>query len=227
MKPFSYLFAVLGLSVVVQCAGAQTIDMPTVKEGDSWEFQNYDMWSGRMTSSYSKQVIGVMGEYVRVSYDTREISKTGEIGRPVQSDATLRADMNATAVVGGQKYERSYYKWPLEVGKRWTSQFKSDLPANGNASAGAVPQFMTTTLECEVKEWETIIVPAGKFKALKIVAKGNWTIGSPATSSGSYTAIRWYSPDAKAEVQYTYDAFGADGTPLTRTKQQLGSYNLK
>lgn len=222
MKPFVYFAAALGMSAMVQSVQAQSIEMPVVKEGDFWEYQMFDMWSGRMTGSFSKQVAGVMGEFVRVSYDSREISKTGEIGRPVQTDATLRADMNSTAMVGGQKYDKIYYKWPLSVGQHWTSQFKSDL-----ANAGSPSQVMTTTLESEAKEWETITVPAGKFKTIKIVTKGSWTVGTPVSSSGTYTAVRWYSPDAKAEVQYTYDAFGADGTPLTRTKQQLSTYTLK
>lgn len=223
MKSLSYIFAALSMAFVAQVAMAEVVDMPVVKEGESWEFQTYDAWSGRMTSTASKQVIGTMGEFVRVSYDSREISKTGDVGRPVQNDATLRADMNATVVVGGQKYEKIYYKWPLEVGKRWSSQFKTEVPASSLSPASTT----MTTMDSEVKEWETVTVPAGKFKTLKIVTKATWTVGNSVSPGGSFTITRWYSPETKSDVLYTYDSFGADGAPLTRNKQQLSTYNLK
>ena len=161
-----------------------------------------------------------------MSYDVREIAKTGEVGRPQQNEATLRADLNATSMSGSEKYEKLYYKWPLEPGKKWISQFKGDIAP---ATANAAPQVITTTLNVEVKGWEKLSTPAGEFNALKIVAKGNWTVSNStlANGSGTFTATRWYSPDAKSDVQYNYEAYGADGAPLTKTRQVLSNVNFK
>jgi hypothetical protein len=226
MKSLSYLAAAVGLSAVVQCAHAQSVQQPVFKEGDFWEYQMFDSWSNRMTSTFSKQVIGISGDFIRVSYDLREISKTGDISRPQQNEATLRADLNATSMSGGEKYEKLYYKWPLEPGKKWIAQFKGDLaPATANAAA----QVIATTLNVEVKGWEKLTTPAGDFNTLKIIAKGNWVTSNStqANGTGTFTATRWYSPDARSDVQYTYEAFGADGAPLTKTRQVLSSVNLK
>ncbi|HEX7643117.1 MAG TPA: hypothetical protein VF472_13005 [Burkholderiaceae bacterium] len=163
---------------------------------------------------------------MRISYDLREISKTGDIGRPQQSESTVRADLNGTTMSGSEKFDRLNYKWPLETGKKWTSQFKSDLPP---AAVNAPSQVMTTTMDSEVKGWEKVKTPAGEFNALKIVVKGSWSVSNSAasTGSGTFNAAHWYSPDVKSDVQYTYEAFSADGTPGNKTKQVLSSYNFR
>jgi hypothetical protein len=120
----------------------------------------------------------------------------------------------------GEKMEKIFYKWPLEQGKKWTYSFKTDLPLTGTST---IPQTMTSNVSAEVKGWESIEVPTGKFKAIKIVYKTNWTTENP-SSSGSSVGTSWYCPDVKTYVQYMFEAIGADGSPQTRNVTQLALY---
>jgi hypothetical protein len=85
---------------------------------------------------------------------------------------------------------------------------------------------MTMTVNAEVTGWETVDIPAGSFKALKLIYKTNWSTDNPPLS-GTSTGTAWYSPDAKLPVQVVYEVFGADGSPQTRTKTQLVQYQVK
>ena len=223
MKRIAQGALVLGFLANLPAAFGQTIAPPTFKEGDAWEIQTLDMWSSRMTARTSKQVIGVSGDFVRLSYDTREVTKTGDITRPQESESTMRADLNVTVMFGSEKMEKLWYKWPLEVGKKWSSSYKQEYPAS---TSGGVPQIMTTVIDAEAKGWENVDVPAGKFKAFKIVYKATWTTTNP-TSNGSYLMTKWYAPEVKGEVQVTSDGFAADGSPQSKSKQQLVSYSMK
>lgn len=63
MKKIFHIAGALGVALIVQSARAQSVDKPVFKEGDNWEYQYFDTWSNRMTSTFSKQVIGVSGDF--------------------------------------------------------------------------------------------------------------------------------------------------------------------
>jgi hypothetical protein len=88
--------------------------------------------------------------------------------------ATLDAEGKATTVfdppVG--------YQWPLQVGKTWTSKHTVTMPATGR----------TTPMEVnwKVEAWEDVTVPAGTYKAYKVVT----------TNSFGEVETRWVAPAA-------------------------------
>ena len=215
------LFASAGL--LAAAAQAQSVSAPAAEEGNTWEFQTLDLWSGKMTSRMTRKTIGVAGEYARMLYETTEVGKTGEFIKPRVNEGTMRADLNSNVMYRGEKQERTTYKWPLEPGKKWTYQIKEDLPLAANAST---PQVITNTTEVEAKGWEPVEVPAGKFKALKLVYKNSWSTENP-VSKGIGISTSWYCPDIKTVVQSTFESFEADGSPQTRTKSQLIRYSAK
>lgn len=79
-----------------------------------------------------------------------------------------------------------HYDWPLYVGKTWTSDFVFLDRKNGGRWA--------ITDHYEVTGWEEVTVPAGTFKALKIVSK-------PGTNSAYKRTIFW-SPELKAQIKF-------------------------
>jgi hypothetical protein len=204
-------------------ASAQSVSAPVAEEGNTWEFQTVDLWSGKMTSRLTRKTIGVSGEYARMMYETTDVGKAGEFVKPRVTEGTMRADLNFNVMYRGEKLERIAYKWPLEPGKKWSYQIKEDLPLAANAT---VPQVVTTNTDVEVKGWESIEVPAGKFKVLKLQYKNSWSTENPA-SKGITLATTWYCPEIKTIVQSTFESFGADGSPQTRTRDQLVRYSAK
>ncbi len=70
------------------------------------------------------------------------------------------------------------YQWPLEVGKAWTSSHTATLHASGKT--------IPVQVNWKVEAWEDITVPAGTFKAYKLVWADN--LGE--------TETRWVNPQA-------------------------------
>jgi len=68
------------------------------------------------------------------------------------------------------------YPWPLQVGKTWTAQHTVTLYPSGRT----VPM----TIEGKVESWGDVTVPAGTFKAFKLV----WTMNQ------SEVETRWVNP---------------------------------
>ena len=80
------------------------------------------------------------------------------------------------------------YPWPLEVGKTWTTTHTMTLHASGKT--------MPLHINGKVESWGDVTVPAGTFKAYKLV----WT-----DSTGD-VETRWISPkDALATVKRHID----------------------
>lgn len=88
--------------------------------------------------------------------------------------------MLATLEAGGKPL-MSYdppigYQWPLVVGKQWTSTHKVTLLESG--------RVVPLSINWKVESWGDVTVPAGTFKAYKLV----WT-----TNQGE-VETRWVSP---------------------------------
>ena len=68
------------------------------------------------------------------------------------------------------------YRWPLEVGKTWTSTMTLTMLGSG--------QKIPLTIDSRVEAWEDVTVPAGTFKAYRVSWRNN--LGEAET--------RWLSP---------------------------------
>jgi len=211
------------ISSVTGAVQAQSVEAPIPAQGDNWQFQTIDLWTSNLVSRTSKKTIGASGEYVRSFFETQSFGQNGEINKPNVSEGTTRADLNQVTMYHGEKQERTWYKWPLVPGKKWSYQLKEELPPTAITTQ---TRTLTTTVNTEVIGWETVEVPAGKFKAMKLIYKSSWVMDSPSIT-GTSTSILWYSPDAKSSVLSTYETFGADGSPQARTKTQLIHYQVK
>lgn len=58
------------------------------------------------------------------------------------------------------------YQWPLQVGKAWTSKHTMTMPATGRG--------VTLEVNWKVEAQEDVTVPAGTFKAFKVVTNNNF-----------------------------------------------------
>jgi hypothetical protein len=83
------------------------------------------------------------------------------------------------------------FNFPLEIGKSWKDKF---------ISKGAIKEY--TYLETfTALGWEDIVVPAGKFKTVKIEYKQS-NADEPAKEGKLWY---WYSPDAKYMIKCLYE----------------------
>ncbi len=78
-----------------------------------------------------------------------------------------------------------YYVWPLAVGASWTQTYRYERPAANRS--------YDTTYAAAVEAEETITVPAGPFRTLKIVYR------NPSTKA--VRCEQWYASDVRSWVR--------------------------
>jgi hypothetical protein len=168
-------------------AGAETWTRPEWRVGDHFvlvrgerlrgEFRVVGVDDpGEVVGGYAIDVGG--GRMLRRDLDFGNLGEWSEAGEPLRllSPVDVR------------------YHWPLWVGKRWSCEFV-DRPVGGPALMMAADYL--------VEGVDTVIVPAGEFRALRIVRRlrltgvdGDWM---------TRTQITWYAPDPGIEVRHLND----------------------
>ena len=104
-------------------------------------------------------------------------------------------------------------RFPLAVGKSW------DFNYTLNSKPGSVTEIKQTAT---VKGWETVKVPAGTFRALRIEHQGYYaTSENSSTWSGRIRETFWYAPSARRIVVHEYQDTGALGTVWDKRRDEL------
>jgi len=195
-------------------SGAQSsapVPKPEVKAGDRWTYHRMNNWANRPEFTYELAVTfadrnAIQGVVTR---------KGGE----KELDATWTAEWNAVSSADGGVLEGSsgLLKFPLEVGAQHSVTFDLQRPAvAGGRGAFRVKHRRTV----KVIGWEDVVVPAGKFRALKIEANGTYE-RIDANLSGLVRSAYWYAPEVKRWVKYVYDdSYNKNGDELVEFKVQ-------
>ena len=90
------------------------------------------------------------------------------------------------------------FVFPLEVGKTWQRDVEFSNTQTPDKQVNA-------RLEGRVVGWESVTVPAGTFRALKIVVSG-WYRASSLDGQwrGRIEDTLWYAPEVRNAVRYEY-----------------------
>ncbi|MBI4636287.1 MAG: hypothetical protein HY727_08055 [Candidatus Rokubacteria bacterium] len=151
---------------------------PVWKRGDEWAYR-YDGPTGKGTYVWSvdrEEAIDGIPHYV-IKAGTREIFYR-------KPDFAFTRETVDGAIVLNSTPSRFHYVWPMHVGQTWEQTVLEEKPAARQTSE----RVDAVTVEAE----ETVTVPAGTFKALKIVVRNRKT--------GATRVEAWYSPQLKQVV---------------------------
>jgi hypothetical protein len=185
------LAALAAAAIVAPLAAlAQSAPAPVIGAGETWTY--------RGTSSYNHLPIGEV---------TREASAAGSGIRVVtrsasaeQSAAFARPGFLATGPLndrasGTLTPALELMPFPLEPGQRWTQTVSRRDSISG--------EVRDVRVEGRVIGWETVRVPAGEFRALKVERRmwlGDWDEFRGETWRAE---TEWYVPDVKGAVKLT------------------------
>ena len=207
------LFCLLALlHPVARAQGDAPVPRPEVKVGDRWSYQRVDYDSGRVFGRYTMEV--AFAERGVIHVVTTRAKKLEE------RDNTFTSDWNAVATDGRVfNPHTGLLRFPLRVGDSYRTQFEAAiLKKSGRAS---------NDRQVKVVGWEEVEVPAGKFRALKIVAEGSFQRLDNA-SSGTSRNVIWYVPEVRRWVKMV-----GENRPIGRggrgehTGEELLDYELK
>lgn len=159
----------------------ERVELPTFHPGDFWHWEQREPVGGPVTDRIHRVVTSVTEHEVR--------------GSDGKSSFTMTPDLMVMQNRGTwARGEPRMFSFPLFVGKRWdfAYSFGSQEVDRGHQRYAV-----------EVLGAETVTVPAGSFRALKLRGVGGWfnfRVGAEGT--GTFTV--WYSPVVKNLVKWGY-----------------------
>jgi hypothetical protein len=236
------LFALLlGLTLVPHARG-ESLERPAVKEGDTWTYRETTEkgpagWNQtRLELSVTRVTSTTIYLSVRPSGSTQPPKEVF-----VGNDWSRSRDVNGKDTVVNRPFA-----FPLSQGKSWEIAYTEQNPNKNHKSEKWNNHFT-------VVGYETIEVPAGKFRALKIESEGRWeaqlapgqsvvqtaqsgqggaTMVSQVqntterdTSGRTYKAF-WYVPEVKRWVKSVEEYYSSGGVRNERYTQELETYKF-
>ncbi len=177
---------------------------PEVRVGDSWTYRSTNVLGPGIHDHEIR--VSFSGDKVILSVSTRKSD-----GK--EFDSAYTSEWNAVTSYNGNMFRphTGVFQFPLRIGDRHSINFDTLRPRET-----AVETRGTGTVA--VVNWENVEVPAGKFRAIKVVADTLWqpTNGSPAFLRKS---TYWYSPEVRrwVKVQITWPG-GSGGEELLSYK---------
>jgi hypothetical protein len=188
---------------------AYPIERPALKVGDTWTWQRTDLWKGEVNPNKIKSTVESIN--AQGNYRVEMLGVNGTSTR-----ATWDADLNGVKYkFQGEDMYQAWYKWPLNSDTSWDFAYKL-APTSGGV--------MTLSFTCKVNKLERVKVPAGEFDAVKLTCEGPWANGE---RSGTNEAVTWYAPAVKTFVKLQNKFWGAGGTLLVQSLDELMEFSLK
>jgi hypothetical protein len=162
---------------------------PQWAEGDLWRFASQGPGSRRSAYNWRVQredtVDGV--PYYVLKTGLREAFYR-------KSDLAVSHEMVSDKVVVRNTPARVFYVWPLAQGARWDQTYRHERPEDNRG--------YNHVYEGRVEAEETVTVPAGTFKTLRIAYRND--------SSAKIAWAQWYAPEARFWVRMREEVEGGE-----------------
>ena len=175
-----------GVPVPGAAQGDAPVAKPEVKVGDRWTYRRMNYRSGRPAGTYE----------IRVVFAERGVIQVVGIGKGSERevDTTYTAEWNAVSTRNRIFVPHTgWFRFPLRVGSTYEADFESRMPKKGAAHS-------EQRRSVRVLGWEDVVVPAGRYRALKIESAGRYQrLDRPL--SGKARNLVWYVPEVKRWVK--------------------------
>jgi hypothetical protein len=164
----------------------EKVESPVWKVGDKWTYKTDTgiEWTNEVIGDEKGLFIIASRDKLILSYDKKDMSCVKAVrGKKEDKEETGRL--------------KNLYNFPLFSGKNWTSRYSFYNPSynmNNNILA-----------EYSVIGVDDVEVPAGKFKAFKVMVKLSITELNPPQRQLSGAYYYWWAPDARGLIKYETD----------------------
>ena len=187
MKLKRRLFVAVSIASFAATAVAQSsaprAELPTVKVGDRWKYDQNDRRTGVKENEWNRTVMAVSASQIEGTENDGKFVWTSDMNTVESSVAVITGDAR-------------FLKFPLEVGKKW--DFKYNFVSKVGPGKGR------WQLDAVIVAYEKVKVPAGEFDAFKIEYKGFWNNDNNGRN-GRLTQTTWYAPAARAAVKVEFE----------------------
>jgi hypothetical protein len=196
------------LTILAAPATAQdpaSVVKPEIRVGDSWTYRSKNVLENG-AHTYELRVERSDGKTI-LAVGTRK-------GDDKEFDGTFTPEWNPVVGVSGLIFTPppSFFSFPMQVGDVRTLAYTSSRPR-----VNVPPTRFDSRVQ--VVGWEEVTVPAGRFRAIKIVADGIFFppfARGPAKNRATY----WYVPEVRRWVKLLFE------TPTIVAEEELVEYKL-
>lgn len=195
------------LAVLLAPAAAPAQDAapaPVFEPGMSWTYRQREELGGREGAGIRIEVVAATAGRVTVS-----VALAGEAAVNERWDAA--GNWEQVSARGWAWLERlggaarrvefvpalPLYRFPLEVGKSWVDTVQAVDPGSGRKT--------TVKVFAKAIGWDEVVVPAGKFRALKVRRSIAPEDGDTTRTHTTVTLIDWYAPQVDGTVKRICD----------------------
>jgi hypothetical protein len=198
-----------------------SVDRPQLSVGDRWTFKAIDVQKGTETQTYEQRVTELTGDKMQLDQTVLSSTDTREVGLVTkrEADAATWTFVDA-AIIGGKVITLAF---PLAVGKTWEFEFRYKRPLGEFAAKR----------RAKVEGWEDVRVPAGTFRALKVVHEGFWNMTGGGPGQGNYNRgtsgeTLWYAPEAMRIVKReSFSRQAVGGSISDHMREELVSFEVR
>jgi hypothetical protein len=168
---------------------AAQVAAPGLKPGDTWTYRSIDNYNRLPTGTWTREVTGTAAGGIRVAMRSGDGSfedvyrMPGELASGVLNDRAR----------GTMEPAFQLMPFPLTEGKSWSQKVIRTDPFTNEKR-----EMLVTG---KVRGWETIKVPAGEFKAMKV--ERTMYLGDYDTFRGitQRTETEWYVPELRGAAK--------------------------
>ncbi len=195
-------------------AAAQELPAPAFQPGDRWVYRETDLLTkreiGRSTETvfadatglWLQQSRGAARTWWRLDAKTATLLEQFEVGgeTPAQRGRSVATNDGGCA-----------FPWPLKAGARWECSENAVFP-NG--------WKLRYDLKYAVEGVESVQTEAGRFDALRLVAKGYFT-NTTTNTNGGHERLFWLAPDTRRELKSEIRTLLRNGQPFRVEGREL------
>jgi len=208
LRAFGATALLILASAAIGADEAAPVPKPDVKVGDSWNNRVSIYQSNTPIVFEVKSRVSFVGPGVIVAVES------GGDGK--ESDSQYDSEWGISSLgYMGMVFEPlvRFYKFPLQVGAEYP--FVNGLAAQRGSAARSRIEGTAKVLG-----WEDVVVPAGKFRALKVEAKAS-IHRLDTNSRGWQRYLVWYVPEVKQAVKFSLEGGerGPNELDLLRTTE--------
>jgi hypothetical protein len=156
----------------------ETINRPQIRVGDAWTYRQTSLITHK-AGNFSYRVTEVTAGRIKLASEGYSESYTPDWNL-LESSAGIKISPH-----------EGYFDFPLEPGKSYPFKSERTVAKTRNTWEGTV----------EVRDWETIEVPAGRYRTLRVDVTGSFGNG-PLAQRAQLQQSYWWSAEVRRWVRY-------------------------
>jgi len=210
------------LLVAAALPAAADTAAPMLKVGDTWSYRQTNLYNNADLGTVSRAVEAAGAREVRLvtrAADGRVLEEASYSGPGMLAAGTL-----SERAAGSLSPALEVSPYPLREGAHWSQKVVRDDMASH--------EKRETLIKGKVVGWETVKVPAGEFRALRVERRIDLGDHDPFRGPTLRWETEWYAPDVKGPVklqvieEYFDNRHSRIGAPMPgiRSVYELVSY---